>query len=171
MEVELEEVIAAKYVAKFEMHSLDADKTSNRSIEEKIIEQIDNAQILQQEGKTMIKRDVSSKGRDIKMKMSKHGIVIYNNEGKVALRIPLFQIVLVTAYSDEGRQNGVILESSQFHGERKKFFSHIVQFNNDQDGLRFCEVFKDIFLRAEDEQEALQSETEPPSPSMFTKLV
>ncbi|CAB3406867.1 unnamed protein product [Caenorhabditis bovis] len=131
-------------------------KSSNRSLEEKLIEQIENQQLC---GK--IKRSSNDPKNEILIEISKFGLkIVHRKSSDVILRVPLLQLVVFTTFNDGyGKTNAIILESSE-----KRFKCHLVQFATDADASKMCKMVQGCFQEAE-EARMLLDNTEPPSPS------
>ncbi|CAI5449303.1 unnamed protein product [Caenorhabditis angaria] len=124
--------------------------TTSRSLEEKVIETLENAQISGKIPRTL------PKDSEISIEVSKYGLKILSK-----LRIPLLNLILVTIFDDGfGKVNGVIVENCD--GTYKM---HLIQFLTEISAHKLCKLVNETFQEAEEARHLLET-TEPPSPSI-----
>ncbi|CAA16385.2 Integrin Cytoplasmic domain-Associated Protein homolog [Caenorhabditis elegans] len=151
--------ISALYVAVQEINSLIQNGTScSRSLEEKIVEHLENSQLL---GK--LPKNNGDSHEEVYMEVTKHGLRISSRRTRlVKLRIPLIELILLTTYADGfGRTNIVFVEKST----TTRYQLHLLQATDDASSNILCNLVKNAFIEAE-EASALIEVIEPPSPSI-----
>ncbi|UMM26949.1 hypothetical protein L5515_010440 [Caenorhabditis briggsae] len=151
--------ISAFYVAVQEVNSLiqNGGTSSSRSLEEKIVEHLENAQLLGKLSK------MGGAQEEVFMEVTKHGLRISAARSRlVKLRIPLIELVLLTTFVDGfGKTHAVFVEKST----TTRYQLHLLQLADDMAANVLCSLVKNAFVEAE-EASALIEVIEPPSPSI-----
>ncbi|CAI2352419.1 unnamed protein product [Caenorhabditis sp. 36 PRJEB53466] len=149
--------IPAVYFGAHEANILNGGFCS-RSLEEKIVERLESVHDV-----GYLSKVKTNCHEEIWLEVTKHGLRISSKLTKlVRLRVPLLDLVLLTAFRDGfGKLNAVLVERNR----SKQCLLHLFLLADEPSTVEFRKLIKATFSEAE-EASALIEAIEPPSPSL-----